>query len=288
MNRHLAKVAVFRGIVALGAFCVVLALSGSARAEASWDPGAIREDLEAGRPLVVHVRVALCSNAQIDCGSPIAGRPRDLAHNIYWGAIFGARRFLERKGSAYTRLSLQKIDEVTLERAVYRRRIPTTRWKLRRAGSVDEIVVLDAVDGTKIDQAVTGFFGAAAHGESIVVNDGDGERTLRVHVAGYVGHNRLMDGLGLPDAENDTEALPSFVLACYSERYFGNKLRRAGSRPLVTTRQLMAPEGYLLEAVLRGIGDGATEKEIRRLAVATYAKWARLSDAQARWIFAPP
>src|SRR6185436_197968 len=50
-------------------------------------------------PLVVYVVVPLCSNQQIDCGSVIAGRPGDLAHNVYWGAVFGDRRFLARKGS---------------------------------------------------------------------------------------------------------------------------------------------------------------------------------------------
>jgi hypothetical protein len=97
-----------------------------------------------------------------------------------------------------------------------------------------------------------------------------------------------MDGLELePIDARPRAALPAFVLACYSEQYFGGRLRRAGAEPLVMTRQLMAPEGYVLEAVLSGVGDGASRSEIRRRAVAAYAKWQKLSSGSAGWIFAP-
>jgi len=260
----------------------------SAEPEDDWDPGAVRADLEAGRPLVVHVTVALCSNDQIDCGSKIAGRPGNLSHNIYWGAIFGARRFLERKRSEFSRIELRAVDDRVLERAVYRRIIPGKRWKLSRSGSVEQIVVLDAVHGDRIDDAVKGFWSAATRGSKLTIRDGEASREVRVHVAGYVGHNRLMDGLKLPSAAEraSKQRTASFVLACYSEQYFGDRLREAGSKPLVMTRQLMAPEGYVLDAVLRGVGDGAPTKEIRRRAVAAYSSFSKLSLGTASTIFA--
>lgn len=260
----------------------LLLLTARAGAE-GWDRDRIRKDLAAGRPLVVHVTVALCSNDQIDCGSAIAGRAGNLSHNVYWGAIFGARRFLEMKSSGWQRLSLGKVDDTLLERAVYRRMVPAKRWGLQRKQPVEQLVVLDAVHGQRIDQAVSGFWAGATGGEQLTI---DGRGPLTVHVAGYVGHNRLMDGLELPDRTESASAIPSFVLACYSESYFGKKLRRAGSRPLVMTKQLMAPEGYLLHAVLTGVGDGADQKEIRQRAVQAYAKWQKLSHGAASWIFA--
>lgn len=262
----------------------VLLLPRPARGE-SWDSLRIRKDLEAGRPLVVHVTVALCSNDQIDCGSKIAGRPGDLAHNIYWGAIFGARRFLERKGSGFKRISKERVDGVLLERAVYRREVPAKRWSLSRGGKIEQIVILDAVHGSSIDSAVLGFWGKATRGEKLTIEDGERKRELRVQVAGYVGHNRMLDGLRLPNASTPERALPSFVLACYSEQSFGSALETAGSKPLVMTKQLMAPEGYVLHAVLTGIGDGASNKEIRQRTVQAYAKWSKLPLGQASWIF---
>ncbi|MBE7479715.1 MAG: hypothetical protein HS104_06995 [Polyangiaceae bacterium] len=274
---------VVRRLFCLCLLAALLLLTARARAQ-DWDRSKTRADLAAGKPLVVHVRVALCSNDQIDCGSKIAGRPGNLSHNVYWGAVFGARRFLEMKSSGWERLSLGKLDDVVLERAVYRRSIPGKRWGLSR--KLEQIVVLDAVHGDRIDQAVSGFWASATGGEKLVIDDGAQKREVAVHVTGYVGHNRLMDGLELPERAESPAAIPSFVLACYSENYFGKKLRRAGSEPLVMTKQLMAPEGYVLQAVLTGIGDNKDQKQIRLGAVLAYAKWQKLSHGSASWIFA--
>jgi hypothetical protein len=226
--------------------------------------------------------VPLCSNAQIDCGSPIAGRPGDLEHNTYWGAVFGARRFFERKGSGWDRVELTRGGPVFLERAVYR------RWVPRAAGDrVEELVVLQAVHGDAIDKAVDHFFHMAAEGARVAFQDGDRRRDEAVTVAGYAGHNRLMDGKELPaPAQHARAPIPSFVLACESEPYFTPALRSAGSDPLVMTSTLMAPEGYLIDAVARGLGEGLPARELRARAVAAYAKWQRLTPRQAGSVFA--
>src|SRR5262245_50438317 len=80
-----------RGSVKIArALAVAAALAHAAPAAA--------EDLD-GKPPVLYVVVPLCSNEQVDCGSTLAGRPGDLEHNLYWGAVFGARRFFERRAS---------------------------------------------------------------------------------------------------------------------------------------------------------------------------------------------
>jgi hypothetical protein len=53
------------------------------------------------------------------------------------------------------------------------------------------------------------------------------------------------------------------------------------------TRALMAPEGYVVEAIARALGENAAPRDVRARAVATYAKWANLSLGAASWIFAP-
>jgi len=78
------------------------------------------------------------------------------------------------------------------------------------------------------------------------------------------------------------------VLACCSASWFSPSPRAAGSEPLVITRALMAPEGYVLDAVLRGLGGNDSEQAIRGRAVRAYAAWQRLSRDQASRIFAPP
>ena len=256
---------------------------------ARWAPGVVA-DIRAGRPLVIRVVVPLCSNEQIWCGAGFAGQPGKPATNLYWGAIFGARRFLERKRSVWSRLELSKGDGVVLERAVYRREVAASRWGLSRAEPVEQIAVLEAIHGSSIDDAVRRFWQAATRGGDISFHDGGTERSARIHAMGYVGHNRLMDGIvfppRLPAASNPARPIPSFVLACNSEGYFTRALTSAGSTPLVMTRTLMAPEGYVVDAVLRGLGENASPTELRRRAVRAYAAWQRIPERQAGAVFA--
>jgi hypothetical protein len=250
----------------------------------SAEPRSVAIEVRAGKPLVVYVVVPLCSNDQIDCGSAIAGRPADLEHNVYWGAAFGARRFLERKNSGWERVDVARGDKVFLERAVFRRFVRGEPWG--RAEPVEELVVLQAVHGDAIDQAVDHLWRVATEGGAVRFRDGDREREERASVVGYAGHNRLMDGKKLPEARAQGAPVPAFVLACKSEPYFGGALERAGSRPLVMTSTLMAPEGYLIDAIAEGIGANEGPAQLRRRAVAAYAKWQKLTPKQAGSVFA--
>ena len=267
-----------------------------ARAEppdpAAWSAGSpeVLREVAAGRPLLVSVVVPLCSNAQIDCGASWAGQPGRPETNIYWGAIYGARRFFERPKSGYERVSLERFEgQPLVERAVYRRRFDGTPWG--HSTEVEQIVVLEAVHGDHIDGAVGSFWGLATARRQITFEDQGRQRTERVHVAGYAGHNRLMDGLRLPTppqtAAPRAEAIPSFVLACYSDKYFTSSLVQAGSTPLITTRALMAPEGYLIHAIAEGLGQNLTVHELRRKTVQSYARWQRISEREARRTFTP-
>ena len=83
---------------------MVSALGSAAPAEAAAPSGWIgdrAEKLLGDDTLTVHVLVPLCDNDQIDCGSTRAGDPDDLGHNLYWGAVFGHKRFFSRKASSF-------------------------------------------------------------------------------------------------------------------------------------------------------------------------------------------
>lgn len=255
-------------------------------AQAAWSDAhpKVRAAVKAGQPLVVQVVVPLCSNDQVDCGSKPAGRPGDLTTNLYWGAMFGAKRFFDRKNSGWTAVSVSKPGGGVLEQAVYRRHVPGAAWGAQ--GAVEQLVVLQAVHGTSIDAAVDSFFALATKGGTVTFDDGNQQRTVRVSAAGYAGHNRLMDGKTLPAVSRPAAPLPSFVLACRSEGYFGAALRKAGSDTLVMTRDLMAPEGYVIEAVARALGDNAAPAEVRRQAVLATARYQKLPEKTAAKIFA--
>src|SRR5690606_34419626 len=136
-----------------------------------------------------------------------------------------------------------------LEQRTYRRFVPSRAWsgsfaRLRgECGApvgerLEQLVVLRAVHGDRIDQAVLDFFRGSTEGATVEWTTPEGEaRVARAHVVGYAGHNRLMDGLELPAADASRpqrSGLPaSFVLACHSENYFSESLRALGSAPLV-------------------------------------------------------
>lgn len=274
-------VALTLAALALASSLLASAPTPARAADAPLDAAAV--DVRAGKPLVVYVVVPLCSNQQIHCGSGIAGRPAGLDHNVYWGAVFGARRFFERPKSGWERVERTRGEGIFLERGVYRRLVPGAPWG--RAGEVEEIVVLQAIHGDAIDRAVDHLWQMATGGGRVAFQDGDRKREERVLVAGYAGHNRLMDGKALP-AESGGAPVPSFVLACKSEPYFGPSLRSAGSVPLVTTSTFMAPEGYLIDAIARGIGERLAPAELRKRAVAAYAQWQKLTPREAGSVFA--
>ncbi|MFW5741345.1 MAG: hypothetical protein ACOC1F_13375 [Myxococcota bacterium] len=251
---------------------------------------AVAADIAAGRPLVVSIVVPLCSNQQLWCGSRIGGDPVGLNSNIYWGAIFGARRFFDEYNSPYERIETRTGEGPVLERIVYRLEVPGEPWGKPAGEKAEQIVVLHAVHGSRINEAVERFWHTATRGGCVSFEHGGRTRTERVHVAGYAGHNRLMDNVKLPPAPAIHEAspIPSFVLACFSERYFGPSLRRAGARPLVTTRSYMAPEGYLVRAMAEGLAANEGPDALRSRAAAAQRSWQKsLSAYDSMWFFWP-
>lgn len=261
---------------------------------------AIEADIAAGKPLTLLVVVPLCDSRVIACGGQGAGDPGSLDRNLYWGRAFGVRRYFDETAKQFQRVSRSGAQGSLLEQLVYRRVVPGARWGV--AHDVEQLVVLRAIHGRHIDDAVRDFYRFATAGAEASFAEGGVERRVTVHIAGYAGHNRLMDdGVSLqrivesasPAATSGTSgtsatsaALPSFVFACRSAPYFSQALRDAGSNPLVMTRDLMAPEGYVIEAMARGLGDRATQPELRQRVVAAYARWQRIPEKTAGTIFA--
>lgn len=250
----------------------------------------IEADVAAGKPLTLLVVVPLCDSRVIACGGQGAGDPGSLDKNLYWGRAFGARRYFDETAKQFRRVARSGAQGSMLEQLVYRRTVPGARWGTE--GDVEQLVVLRAVHGRHIDDAVRDFYRFATEGAEVSFVEQGVERRVAVHVAGYAGHNRLMDGISLQQivgaaaTPSPPAALPSFVFACRSAPYFSDALRDAGSSPLVMTRDLMAPEGYVIEAMARGLGDRATPKELRQRVVAAYARWQRIPERTAGTIFA--
>jgi hypothetical protein len=233
---------------------------------------------------VAHVFVALCDNKNqgIVPVPAVVGNGQDPEHNLYWGASFGVKTFFARSPNwvEVTGVALPPRPGV-LRRAVFKSREIAPLY-----------VVADAYDGAFMKEALANFLDAAA-GE----HDNDLEADGEVLEAGgladlvaFVGHNGLMD-MGLstvaPKSRSGAGDQPAsaVVLACLSHRYFAAPLASADCPPLITTSNLMAPEAYSLDAILRSWAAGDPPKVTRNKAGDAYARYQRISAGAGRGIF---
>ena len=268
-------------VISSGVLALAVVAAGPARAD---DAGArVRADARAGKPLVVHVVVALCDNVHqgIVPVPPHLGRGDDPGGNLYWGARYGVRGYLDR-AAGWKRVSLENQPAPgVLERAVYSAQLKGARAYL----------VAEAWDGSRIRDAIARFLEMAA---------GRQPETLRVageavaaggqsHVVAFIGHNGLMD-FEAPrvDAGPPTPARAAIVLACASRPYFADLLQRAGASPLVLTTGLMAPEAYALEAAVRAWLEGGDAAAARTAAADAYDRYQKCGRRAARRLFAAP
>lgn len=220
-------------------------------------------------PVRVEVFVPLCDNALIACGSQLAGNPASLTHNLYWGAMYGAERFVLRKGSGLTLVSrtespLADAPELLRQTVV----------RLARSADIRQVeVTLKAYHGGSIDKALHDFLNAAR-----------GESTADLVV--WMGHDRLMD-VAPPKLEKGAKPVPAVVLACESERYFGPVLNALGVPMVAMTRTFMAPEGYLLEALVKVVQSHGVlaRAAVREALVAAYARYQKISSRAAGTVF---
>jgi hypothetical protein len=220
------------------------------------------------RALEVEVFVPLCDGAQLACGRAGAGDPRSLEANLYWGAAYGAERYLKRAPGFQVRSrqdgpsDAAVLRELVLERAAGPGERPV-RLRLR------------AYAGDRIDDALEDFLRAAAGGSS-------------ADLLVWAGHDRLMDRAP-PELRIPAGATPRpvAVLACESEQYFGPVLKSLGAQPVVLTRTFMAPEAYLLEALAATVarhGPTATVS-LRAALVDAYARYQRITPKAAGTVF---
>ncbi len=228
----------------------------------------IDTDLDAGKPIVVHVVVALCDNRYqgIVPVPESIGNGQDPDSNLYWGAMYGVRTYFNRS-DAWEQVAIRKPDDKRiLERVLFIGDVT------RGERSVPVHVVADAWDGKQIKDATAAFLKMTSEGEP--------------HLVAYVGHDGLMD-FSLPSPVPVASAPPTdaLVLACASKQYFKKHLEAAGAHPLLLTTGLMAPEAYTLDAAIRSWAAGGSTKEVHASAAKVYHQYQKCGLNAAERLF---
>ena len=242
----------------------------------------------------IHVLVALCDNDSqgISPVPKIIGNGDDPPNNLYWGAMYGVSTYLKKQKGWRLESRLAKPSDIILERLIF-----------SKDGAY---LIADAYAGRHIKKCTEDLFDFAAGRTNVPVElenlnlTGGAGADLLV----YMGHNGLMDFdlekypvalkpgesfLDLPEnglpVVNDGKKREVAVFSCHSQSYFQDLIIQAGARPLILTRDLMAPEAYILKALAEGWLAGQSPEEIRERVAAAYNQYQKCGLKAARRTF---
>ena len=251
----------------------------------------IDKDISQGRPVVIHVSVALADNKhQWIVPVPEAiGNGQEPKNNLYWGARYGLKTFL-LKDAGWV-----KVKSIKLENSNILERMILTKNIQRKGQSVQAYLIADAWDGEYITDTIKHFLDMNAGHHAIKVNVAKNRDIYaggQAHLKVYIGHNALMDYFGAKDKLVSTPDIASgqlhsdaIVLACKSKPYFAERLNNVGVNPVVLTTGLMAPEAYTLEAAITSWIKGEDNIDIRKAAATAYAKYQKINKRPANILF---
>lgn len=172
------------------------------------------------------------------------------------------------------------VSEYILERLVFRSKTDPEVW-----------LVADVYAGRHIKKCTEDLLGFASGWEPLPVVWEEGAVVAggRADLLVYMGHNGLMD-FSLPDYPSSQEDRfrEVAVFSCVSEPYFNQILIEAGARPLLMTRQLMAPEAYILAALAEGWIKKEEPAALHERVALAYNKYQKCGLKAARNTFAVP
>ena len=234
-------------------------------------------------PRVVHVFVVLADNQhQGIVPVPAAlGNGSDPLRNLYWGAAYGVKTYLQVSKDWELVWSGRGGKDAILERSVF------------KVQENDMYLVADAYEGSQIKLAVTDFLSAAAGVAKEKVTLKMRSEEVSIAIAGnadlivYVGHDAFMD-FQIPPIAGAKGDKPrrTIILACASKSFFAPYVRQTGAEPLLWTTGLMAPEAYTLKAALDGWIAQEDDEAIRQRAAQAYDKYQKCGARAALKLFA--
>lgn len=237
---------------------------------------------------VIHVLVALCDNKYqgiVPVPSQI-GNGQDPKNNLYWGAAYGVKTFMKKQKNWSLVSASHETNKPILERLVFKHKTD------------DVYLIADAYDGQFIQQTLQDFyqFIAGSKEETIQLKNTNIQAGGNADLVVYVGHNGLMDfsiansGIAAPHVTDSQIRLQNSqrqaaVFACKSKPYFLPQFERTGIRPAMMTTNYMAPEAYVLSALLNAWIKKQSAEQTREAVAQAYAQYQKISLRSAKGLF---
>ncbi len=241
-------------------------------------------DINAGKPVVASVYVALCDNDSQGI-VPVKNKKicvgDDPDNNLYWASSGGLWGHTRTRG--WKRVLVEKHPTPSIAvRAVWKKRF-SPGGRLRSAGvakSFDIYLVGIAYRGERIRQTMVDYLKAINRDEAAVLPLREG-RTIEAggksHIVGWVGHDYFMDEPNVPGLIAETRGESTlekgvFGLACISDEYFRPGVERPNVHILALNTHLTFPSAFTVLGILRGVAAGKDLKGIHREAVRAFAE----------------
>ncbi len=221
-----------------------------------------------GIPLIVHVRIPLCDNDNqgIVRVGRLIGNGLDLNNNLYWGAKYGLKNHFRKHTNWKMLQSIKDVNNVILERVVFYKEFDN---------NAKVYLVADAYRGDKMKECLGEYTNSLAGNRSETITVGTNH--LRIgsdaDLLVFNGHNGLMDYDMDEMKSKDGKLREASVIGCVSHEYFKGHLQSAQTYPVLMTTSLMAPEAYVLEAVINSWASLDSESIIRSEAGKAYHKY---------------
>ena len=221
-----------------------------------------------------NIRIIVCladnQNQGIVPISAQLGNGQDPKNNLYWGALYGVKSYFSRHADWEKIASEVERGPHQLDYVEFQLKDTTTPVSIKA----------EAWDGAHMDKAISRFYGLFS------------DRSSAEDLIVFVGHNGLMDIFIVKpvvtaatksyNLERDRKAI---ILACNSSQYFETTLHDIGVEPYVLTKGLMAPEAYSLEAAIKSWARGGSAHDARLAAAKSYARFQKIPEKNARWLF---
>lgn len=197
------------------------------------------------------------------------GNGQNPANNLYWGAMYGVKSYLKRQDN----WKVSQTDSSLLKSPV----LESLHLNYKN-GDSGGFGFAEAWDGAHQKQATEYFMKLLLQPED----------SLTI----FVGHNPLMDvDVDFPRfaakhaKQNKISGRKFAVIGCQSRSYFEKGIEATGHTPYVLTAGNMAPEAYVVEAIIRAWMEGKPAQGAREYAAAAYAKYQKIPLKNANWLF---
>jgi len=250
----------------------------------SWLPdlhAEIATDLDAGKPMVVHVHVPLCDNDIIRCGGRGLGDGDNPNRNLYWATSGGFRGWFNRRRSGWREVLVNRGSGDVLETRVWRRLVRPRGALAKVKKPFPVYVVAYAWRGTSIRKAMDTYTRHLYGGDAETITLPDGVKLAAggaSHVVAYVGHNGWMDvssynfaevAKGAKTASKRTKG--TIAVACITEDYLSPQVSSKRRVPLLMTKWLLFAGAHSFEGAVSALARGGDLATIRRAAIRAYA-----------------